>query len=101
MTFLPLRIISTTVSNTVSYLERKLFHFGVYTKDFMTSTNDNAFRKLNRNIYDVFIIVNDDALDILLDVNEFMNNFVVSALNKQAATATAPAEEFDAFLKPL
>jgi hypothetical protein len=56
----------------------------------------NAFRKLKRYINDVFILVNDDALDILLDVK--MNNFVGSTLNKQATTANAMAEEFDAFL---
>jgi hypothetical protein len=58
----------------------------------------NAFRKHDQYISDVFIIVNDDALDILLDVNELYEQLCWFSFKKQAATASATADEFDAFL---
>jgi hypothetical protein len=60
----------------------------------------NAFHKHDRYIYDVFIIVNDDDLDILWILLQWivLSNQVGSAFNKQAATATATANVFDAFI---
>jgi hypothetical protein len=52
-----------------------------------------AFRNLDQYIYHVFISVMTILISFWM-LNHPMNNFVGSALNKQAASA----EEFDAFL---
>jgi hypothetical protein len=55
----------------------------------------NAFPKHDRSIYD-----DDDDLDILWILLQWivLSNQVGFAFNKQASTATASADEFDAFL---
>jgi hypothetical protein len=58
-----------------------------------------AFRKHNQYIYDVFITVNDDALDVLwMLMNSMINLVGWFSFKKQDSIATATAEVFDALL---